>query len=112
MSDILREDGTKTFYQVEIFFGEGFGNPEDRWGLAHEPRKDWEEKHSFSACGNCWQETGHHGTYDEQFGFMAMIEHAQRKSNKGHIFRLVKRTVTMKTEQVGQVCVQKENEAA
>ena len=110
MNDILREDGTKTFYQVEIFFGEGFGNSEDRWAISHQPRKDWQEKHSFSACGDCWQETGHEGTYDEHFGFLAMIEHAQK--NKGDIFRLVKRTVTMKTEQVGQCCVQKENEAA
>jgi hypothetical protein len=101
----LREDGTKTFYQVELLSTWR----DNEWVLCQEPRKDWKEKYSFSSNGDCWQETGHHGTYDKDWAFIAMLEHAKEEDNKGNVFRLVKRTITLETEQVGQVCVQKEN---
>lgn len=106
----LREDGIQTFYQIEHFV-EGSDNSWDLSNLDYFGTPlDWRDKNGFGACGDCWQQTGHHGTFDQGYGVLGMMDVVNR--NKGHIFRLVKRTISVKTEQIAQACIQKETEAA
>lgn len=50
--------------------------------------------HDFSACGECWQETGIEGTYEESRAFdMAEL---LSKYNPGHKFRVVRIEVSQK----------------
>jgi hypothetical protein len=107
----LRRDGTVTFYQIEMFEPARPNYRDyDEWILCHQPGEDWREKYSFSANGDVWQQAGHHGTFDRDWGFRAMLRHADLPDNRGNIYRLVERTISMKTVEIGKVCIQQPKE--
>ena len=99
---LLRQDGEKVFYQIEHWGNPG-GNPNrEDWVLSSfdsfgTPHSD------FQASGECWQETGHHGTYDPITGVGALQKIA--KDNPGYKFRLVRRRLKQETELIAQFSV-------
>ncbi|MDF2880223.1 MAG: hypothetical protein K0R54_780 [Clostridiaceae bacterium] len=63
MVRMLRKDGNYEFYQIEEYQSKW-----DRWRLCHDRNYLPEYEHGeYSACGECWQEIGVHGIYDEEY---------------------------------------------
>jgi len=77
---MLRKDGRYTIFKIQHWAEPGKMYKEGRWtesALDHFLNKGgwnvWEGRYRnklkypynvFSACGDCWQETGEHGTYN------------------------------------------------
>ena len=53
--------------------------------------------YAFSACGEVWQTTGIHGTYDREHAIKVLKLMAEH--NPEHSFRVVKLTLSQKTEE-------------
>lgn len=64
----MRKDKSKDdiiHYEDEYFIIEEFQSTWNRWvGLGDRCYLDEHKFNDFSACGQCWQETGVHGTYN------------------------------------------------
>ena len=98
---MIRNDGTYTIYQIQhqqsdkkwVFTNlDTLEKPFSREDIFSEP---WR---SFTACGECWQETGEHGCYDLKTSILFLLNIIERSPKKK--FRLVKVSITQKTEHV------------
>jgi len=58
--------------------------------------KENEPYESFSASGQCWQETGEHGVFDTEMAIKLYL--ILKKNNPEHNFRVVKKTVWQDSE--------------
>jgi len=55
--------------------------------------------HEFSASGQCWQETGVHGTYDVEMAiklYVLLKQHSTKKDE--YLFRVNKKTIWQESE--------------
>jgi len=98
---MLRNDGTYTIYEIQ------HQQNDKKWVFTNldtlEKPRSHEETfsepwRSFTACGECWQETGEFGCYDMKTAILFLlnvIEHCPKRK-----FRLVKINITQKTEHV------------
>lgn len=100
---MVRNDGFYTIYilQHETVDGKEWNNSGDgeqwcrgRGDFREEPRR------SFNALGECWQQTGVHGTYDRKIALRMMIlaacEHPKRK------FRITRVSISQKSDVIIQ----------
>jgi hypothetical protein len=100
---MLRTDGKYEIYTLE-FNVKG----EDKWHtlsfdaawvtdeLYKSKEKVWAE---FSACGQCWQETGVHGTYDVEIAiklYVLLKQHSLQKEK--YMYRVTKKTIRQESE--------------
>jgi len=84
----MRNDGTVTYYAIEVFLDRS-----NKWANANLDHFGCPK--DFTASGECWQQTGFHGTFDRNVGLSAVQEIAGR--NHGHSFRLIRRTMVRET---------------
>ena len=89
MMALLRKDGDYVIYIAERRLNN------DWIGVAHDL---YGCPVGFSASGNCWQETGVHGTYDLQAAKKGIRELASKNPDVG--FRVVKVTISQHKEPV------------
>lgn len=90
----MRQDGTYTMYLIQHFSPKGFGQREGVW--CYSSLDHFGTPKGFSASGDCWQQTGYHGTYREAEGMRGLFWIAKR--NPGTQFRLVKVILSQLTE--------------
>ena len=105
MGAILPHDGAEQFYQIEALYDGNVKTVEnEKWltGLC----LSWMEERSpasygfhksvsFSASGDVWQKTEHHGTYSRAWAntVLRMV----RRTFPQHKFRIVRREITQRT---------------
>lgn len=84
----MRNDGDVTVFQIEHKSeARWYGTSFDYFGTPHE---------AFSASGQCWQETGIHGTYDAEIAEIALMRISRTWPETA--FRLVRRRYVRTTE--------------
>lgn len=81
---MLRTDGTYTIYFIQHQYGD---NP--KWA------NSIENEELFTACDDCWQETGVMGTYDLEEAKRAFGEVVSRLDQK-RTFRLAQMDISQK----------------
>lgn len=59
--------------------------------------KPWSCTNGFHASGECWQETGIHGTYDLEYA-RRCLKRVRERDDKGWTFRIVRRRIVQKIE--------------
>ena len=107
---MLRNDGRYTIFKVQHWIKPGFMYKEGKWAESDldqflkgvnwwdDPvrRKELLEPYkSFSACGDCWQQTGEHGTYDSDTA-VEMLK-LLSKHNPDTKFRVIKVEIRQQT---------------
>jgi len=98
---MIRNDGTYTIYKIQHQESDEkwvFTNLDAIGGSPSHEETFSEPWKSFTACGECWQETGEFGCYDIQTGLLVLLNVIQRSPKRK--FRLVKVSITQKTEHV------------
>lgn len=73
---MLRTDGCYKIYRIQHKQEDGkwVYSSFDHFGYPG----DWRSKEGFSACGNCWQETGVEGTYNRELAIKGAKELAAK----------------------------------
>ena len=125
---MLRKDGIYNIFQIEVLYKDGkswhdgTGMPEGSIGeksegaivikgLKHNGQTGGylgtcaKEYREFTACGDCWQETGVHGTYNMNSAIHLM--HAAAECNPGRTFRIISLTLTQVTNAISTMCIPK-----
>lgn len=90
---MLFKDGTFKFYIIQHHQDDGKWTQSNldhfkigkRWNDARD--KVLEPYRSFSACGECWQQTGEHGSFDKERA-VQLLQNI-RRHNPDHEFRIV-----------------------
>jgi hypothetical protein len=89
----LREDGTVTIYKI-MTRTDNYSN--GKWFEASLDHFGYPE--GFSASDECWQATGHHGTYFERQGKDGLYWLHNKHPDKD--FQLVQQVISVKTSNV------------
>jgi len=98
---MIRNDGTYTIYKIQHQQSDKkwvFTNLDALEGSLSQEETFSEPWKSFTACGECWQETGEHGCYDLKTAFLVLLNVIQLSPKRK--FRIVKVYITQKTEHV------------
>jgi len=105
---MVRNDGDYTIYILEYWGNIG---RKDEWLYAGDGDQFTKgEDHfkepfrSFGACGECWQETGIHGTYDKQTAFELLVKVAAHTPNR--VFRIAELKISQTTTGICEINVQ------
>ena len=96
----MRQDGTYTIYVIETMVpnyrdGEWFRASLDHFGYPP----------GFTASGQCWQETGEHGTYSLDEAIEGLTWIANR--HPGDYFRVVQEVISKKTTEISTLTIPK-----
>ena len=100
-----RKSGSYTFYRIEMEGENDYGwfdvsnsgaiiskvPVEERFFEPACSGKHREPFYSFSACGECWQQTGIFGTFDAEIAHSMIF--LLSRYNPGRFFRVVKHTI-------------------
>lgn len=94
---MMRNDGLWTFFQIQHLQTDGawMQSSFDYFGTPPFNDGDVDRHLKFSASGDCWQQTGQHGTYDQEYAEMCL--RAMQKKHTETTFRLVLQVVSQKT---------------
>jgi hypothetical protein len=97
---MLRNDGKYKIYMIRHLAEVGaFGRDKSEWHFSNFDH--FGTPIGFSASGDCWQETGIHGTFDLETGLEGLRWIADK--HRGTKFRLVKLTLTRQTETISSM---------
>lgn len=88
---MLRTDGDYTIYVIEHLRQ---NDSIERWV------RSIENEHYFGAAGDCWQETGIHGTFDLEEAKRAFLSIMNNRKLLDRKFRLVRVRIHQSTEVV------------
>jgi len=108
---MLRQDGEYIIFIIQHKYKdkkvEGWSNSGDCGQFFPNgpfTEKEWRTKHKeidyFNASGDCWQDTGVHGTYDLNEAFQLLVKVIQWAPE--HRFRIARIEIKQKTEQVAE----------
>lgn len=105
---MLRNDGKYEIYMIQHLAEVGaFGHTKSEWHFSNFDHFGTPvctgvcADKGFSASGDCWQETGIHGTFDMEIGLQGLRWIADK--HRGIKFRLVKLTLTRQTETISSM---------
>jgi hypothetical protein len=89
---MIRQDGKWLFFRIQHKMnGEWVFSSFDHFGYPG----DWKSTDGFGACGDCWQQTGEHGTYKRQLALDGAKELMTK--HPGTEFRAVRINIAQKT---------------
>lgn len=86
--DIMIKQYEKNGYQVEkytYYIIEAYWAAWDKWyGIGEDTYGADKEHGEFTACGECWQQTGHHGTFNKEHA-IDICNKLNEKLNNGEL---------------------------
>lgn len=103
---MIRCDGVFVIYKIQHLQADGVwtGSNLDHFGTPHVTGKSsnkmartgWSTTNGFSACGDCWQQTGATGTFDLNAAAEALVWISEKWPD--YQFRIAKVTISQLTE--------------